>query len=313
MLKQRLDALPAGLHLGTSSFSSPDWRGPFYPRGLEPGRFLSRYAEVFRTVEIDATWHQTPARAIAEAWARKVPDGFTFSLKVPREITHRRYLEDCAEPWTTFLQALEPLGDKRGPLLFQFPYIARTKDPEEFRTGKDFLRRWRRFLPLLPEGGRYAVEIRNEAWYGGELLDLLKPRGIALALVCTFTLPGPRRLMERLDPVTAPFGYVRFLGHRRQMDAWIERARREEGKRREFDELVVDRSAETKEWVGVVRDLLDRQSDVYVYFNNHFAGYAPGSVELFVHMWEEAFGPADPGGRPRFRKPLPAPRQPPLL
>ena len=287
MLDLDLTRLPPRLHVGTSSFSWADWKGVFYPADAEPGEFLGHYAKVFRTVEIDATWHAMPSRRTVESWARRVPEGFTFSLKVPKEITHDRYLEDCSTPWSQFLRALEPLGDKQGPLLFQFPYVAKKKDPEEYASGDDFRRRLAAFAGLLPAGGRYVVEVRNVTWYREPLLNLLRERGISLALVSYYTMPPPQQLLRYGDPVTAPFSYLRFLGHHKQMDELVQKARADRGKEHDWNEILVDRTNDMIQWAPVVMRLLGRQDDVFAYFNNHFAGFAPGSVDLFARVLDE--------------------------
>lgn len=290
MVRFDLDGLPPRLRLGTSSFSSADWHGGFYPVGMAPGDFLSHYATLLNTVEIDATWHMMPAVRTVKGWADKVPDHFTFALKVPKFITHDRYLVDCDDEWDQFVRALEPLGEKLGPVLFQFQYFAKAKDPEEYKTGADFRARLERFLDKLPEGMRVAVEVRNEKWLTEPLYDLLRKRNIALALVAFYTMPSGPVLLSRANAITADFSYLRFLGNHREMDDLVARAR-EEGKRRgDWDELIVDRSAELKAWIPTVRSLLDRGSDVFAYFNNHYAGFAPGSIDLFLKLWAEAQG-----------------------
>jgi uncharacterized protein YecE (DUF72 family) len=296
MLELDLTALPPALRVGTSSFSSQDWRGVFYPESMTPRDFLGFYAGIFPSVEIDATWYALPVRATVQGWADKTPADFMFSLKVPKSITHERYLEDCAAEWTRFLRVLEPLGARRGPLLFQFPYVAKGKDPHEYETGEDFRRRLASFLPQLPDEGRYVIEVRNEKWLDERLLDLLRGRGVALALAAYFTMPSPARLLERIDPVTAPFSYVRFLGHHKQMESLLKKAHRERGKQGQWNELLVDRTAETRAWVGLIRDLLDRKLDVFAYFNNHFAGCAPESVELFLQLWRREVHDAEAAG-----------------
>ena len=299
MLELDLTALPPALRVGTSSFSSQDWCGIFYPEAMAPREFLGFYAGIFPTVEIDATWYAMPSRATVQSWADKTPPDFVFSLKVPKLITHERYLEDCAEEWTRFLHQLEPLGSRRGPLLFQFPYVAKGKDPHEYETGEDFRRRLAGFLPQLPLDGQYVIEVRNEKWLDAPLLEMLRERGLALALVAYFTMPAPARLLQRIDPVTAPFTYVRFLGHHRQMESLVKKAQRERGKQGQWNELLVDRTAETRAWVGLIRDLLERQLDVFAYFNNHFAGCAPESVELFLRLWKrEVHGAGVAGSTP---------------
>jgi len=283
-----LSLLPEGLWVGTASFSSPDWLGGFYPKGLKPAEFLAHYAKQLRTVEIDATWHAMPRPGVVEGWERKVPEGFRFALKVPKVITHERELVDCEAEWEQFLRRTELLGEKRGPLLFQFPYVAKGRDAQEYRSGAQFCTRLERFLPLLPTEGEFVVEVRNEHWIAPPLLDLLRSRGIALALVSYFTMPHPAKLMADNDLLTGSFAYVRFLGHHKQMDRLAAEARRTQGKKRDWDALLVDRSEETRAWIPVLRDLIQRAERVYVYYNNHYAGNAPGSIELLQRCWSES-------------------------
>ncbi len=288
MLQLDISRLPGSLRLGTSSFSSRDWKGGFYPEDAPPAEFLEHYSRQLNTVEIDATWHAMPARRTAQAWADKVPEGFVFSLKVPKGITHESGLEDCGYEWEQFLDVTSVLGPKRGPLLFQFPYVAKGEDPHEYETGDDFRRRLENFLPLMPEGLSYAVEVRNRAWVAEPLLSLLRSRRIALVLSHYYTMPDAAELMRRLDPITADFSYVRFLGNHQKMDQDVARARADGTRNGDWGEILVDRSDETRSWVAPIRALLDRGQTVYAYFNNHYAGFAPGSLELFLKIWDQA-------------------------
>jgi uncharacterized protein YecE (DUF72 family) len=287
MISLDRSSLPRALRVGTSSFSSPDWCGSFYPDHMSPGEFLGYYSTRFNTVEIDATWHAMPSRRTVEAWASKVPEGFTFSMKVPKVITHDRSLEGCGEEWNRFLQLVDLLGDKKGPILFQFPYLARGQNAEEYRTGNDFRRRLQSFLSLIPREGRFVIEVRNRTWLGEPLLDLLRSRGLALALIDYYTMPRADEIRRDIDPVTADFAYIRFLGDHKSMDHQVARAR-DTGKRRsDWGELLTDRATETRAWIATIRELLGRLPEVYAYFNNHYAGFAPGSIELFLKLWKE--------------------------
>lgn len=294
MLTLDLSPLPPGVRLGTSSFSTADWTGLVYPPGTRPADYLVHYARLFPTVEIDATFYALPSRPTVAGWAAKTPPEFTFSLKVPRAITHERGLVDCGEEWRRFLAALEPLGPKRGPLLFQFPYVAKKADPGEYETGDGFRTRLAAFLPQLPAEARAVVEVRNAKWLAPPLLDLLRERGVALALTAYFTMPGVAELRRGPDPLTGPFVYVRFLGDHRRMDALVAQARRERGKRREWDELLVDKQAELRGWVAALRAWAARGLDIYAYVNNHYAGCAPLTAAQIAALWR-AEGPAPRG------------------
>ncbi len=301
MTNPDLSAIPSHLHLGTSSFSSPDWCGPFYPPGASPSEYLTYYSSRFHTVEIDATWHAMPMKRTVESWAAKVPPGFVFAAKVPKVITHERYLDGCWEEWTQFLRLMDLLGEKKGPILLQFPYVSRSQNADESRSGHDFQRRIEHFLPQIPREGRFVIEVRNRTWIAPPLLDLLRSRGIALALVAYYTMPGAAELMRSADPVTADFAYLRFLGNHKAMDLSVSRARENGGRRSDWGELLVDRTVEMRAWIPPIQVLLDRLPDVYAYFNNHYAGFAPGSIEQFARLWGQGSGEPDCEAAPERR------------
>lgn len=294
MLTIDLTGIPARLRLGTSSFSSADWCGTFYPRGTKPGDYLRRYAEQLTTVEIDATFYASPATSMVRGWGAKVPAGFRIASKVPRAITHDAYLVDCAPMFQEHIATMALLGDKLGPVLFQFPYVSKKRDPEEWATGRDFRRRLGAFLPLLPADVQYVVEVRNAEWVAEPLVDLLRSHGVALALTDYWTMPAPAVIEHRVPTMTADFAYVRFLGDHRKMDRLVADAMRKGGRVGEWDSLLVDRSHEMALAIPVIQKALDRGADVFVYFNNHYAGFAPGSIDLFAKLWREQAGTPEP-------------------
>ncbi len=278
---------PPNLLVGTSSWSSRDWCGSFYPDSIEPTEMISFYSRRLPTVEIDSTWHYMPNLAMVDAWRARTPEGFVFSAKVPKAISHEKYLRGCEEELNEFLRVMSRLGDKLGPLILQFPYVAKGKNAQEYETGSDFAARLREFLPLLPKEFRWGIEIRNSKWLRLEILDLLHDRSVSLVFISYYTMDPLHRLAGRRDVFTAPFVYVRFLGNHREMDATVRRAREEGGRQRDWESLIVDRTADMRAWISPIREIVGRGTPVYVYFNNHYAGYAPGSVELFSRLYHE--------------------------
>lgn len=93
-------------------------------------------------------------------WERKTPPGFVLAAKVPQTITHEKILQGCDDDLKHFLETMDLMGDKLGPLLFQFGYFNKTA----FKSGKEFLARLAPFLKKLPKGYRFALEIRNKQW-----------------------------------------------------------------------------------------------------------------------------------------------------
>ncbi len=276
---------PPGLLVGTSSWSTRDWCGTFYPESIEPGEMIRAYAQQLPTVEIDATWHHMPTRYMIEAWKARTPAGFVFSAKVPKTISHDKYLVDCEDDLSEFLSVMSPLGDRLGPLILQFPYIAKARDPHEYETGEDFLLRLKNFAGLLPSEFKWGIEIRNPRWLRAELLDVLRNRSISLVFIDYYTMDPLPKLANRREVFTAPFVYVRFLGNHKEMDAAVRQARETGLRKSDWQCLIQDRSDQMRQWIPPIKKLVASHIPTYVYFNNHYAGYAPGSVELFSRLY----------------------------
>jgi uncharacterized protein YecE (DUF72 family) len=250
------------LFLGTSSWTAEGWENSFYPPKTRKADYLSYYATQFNTVECDATFYAIPSPRTVEGWKNKIPDGFLFSAKVPQVITHEKVLEDCQVELETFLRVMDILEDKLGALLFQFPYFNKKK----FATPKPFFERLRKFLAKLPQGNRFAVEIRNKAW--------VKDHGLAFTLIDHPWMHRIDHLVEKVDPVTTDFVFVRWLGDRYKIEEMTDT----------WDKVVWDRTEDLQRWVPVFADLLECKLDVLAYFNNHYAGHAPGSVRALQEM-----------------------------
>ena len=247
--------MSATIFLGTQGWNYPDWVGPFYPPGTPPGDRLSVYARAFPTVEVDSTFYAIPAGAVVQSWRERVPEGFVFSLKVPQEITHEKRLIDVEQLLHRFCGRASLLGATLGPLLVQL-------SPEFHPTwaNRDALRG---FLELLPGAYRWAVEFRHAGWLDGETLDLLRSRGVALALADSRWIKRPIVQQLAIEP-TAPFGYVRWMGEQRRIT--------------DFSHVQIDRETELLAWREVLESLAARVDTVYGYFNNQYQGHSPQSA-----------------------------------
>ena len=249
--------------VGTSGWSYKDWDGVFYPSGAKAADYLGHYGRVFRTVEIDATFYAMPRAQVVENWARRAPEGFVFSAKFPRELTHEARGLERLDLAHAFVERMGLLGEKRGPLLLQFP--------PGFLP--DRLGALDRFLEALPAEVRYAVEFRHPAWQHQETLAMLGARRAAWAA-------GVGPLNPPVRPLTTDFAYLRWIG-----DRSIE----------VFDRTQVERGEEIRRWAEWIESVRDRLLEVYGYFNNHFAGHGPASARaLLAALGEPApLPPAD--------------------
>jgi len=260
-----------GLFLGTSSFTANGWPGTFYPAGMKQADYLGFYATKFQTVEIDSTYYGPPTASTVMGWRDKTPPDFIFAAKVPQAITHDKVLVDCEAEFHQFIETMDILGEKLGPLVFQFPYFERWKFPKQ----DDFLAVLRPFLQKLPADHRFAVEIRNKTWFNAALTDLLREHKIALVLQDSSFIPRPWEFKEKLDFETTDFVYVRWLGDRKDI----------EERTKIWDRIVVDRRRDLVNWVEMFRQFMTRNLKVFAYANNHYAGHGPGTVKLFWESW----------------------------
>ncbi|MBM4194226.1 MAG: DUF72 domain-containing protein [Gemmatimonadetes bacterium] len=243
------------LRFGAQGWNYPAWVGPFYPAGTKPADFLTMYARAFDTVEVDSTFYAIPPAKTVQGWARRTPPNFTFSLKLPQEITHERRLRDAGDPLLRFLDVTRALGDKLGPILIQ--------------CGPDFgpaeLPALAGFLPLLPPDMRFAIEFRQRGWITEGVVALLKEYRVALALSDGKWIPRQWLVKLAEDPTT-DFAYLRWMGPDRSIV--------------DYSRIQVDRSKEIATWVGTLRGLMSRVTTAYGYVNNHFAGHSPASIRM---------------------------------
>ena len=237
---------------------------------MKPADYLTYYATRFDTVEVDSTFYRAPSATTVEGWARKTPENFIFALKVPQSITHEKVLLDCDDEFQNFVSVAELLGPKLGPMLFQFGYFNHVV----FTSRAQFIARLKPFLGRLPKAHKFAIEIRNKYWLTAGFFKLLRDHNVAYALTDQSWMPGPSEIFAKVDPVTADFTYIRWLGDRKGIEQVT----------RVWNRIVVDRTAEMTSWVDVCKKIQRRGVTIYGYFNNHYAGFGPASVQFFRDM-----------------------------
>lgn len=148
------------------------------PRGVQeafgPGdSHLARYATRFPVTEINSSFHRPHKRSLYEKWAASVPQGFRFSAKLPKTITHERRLAGCEDLLDAFLDEAGGLGSKLACLLVQLP----PSFAFEAVGAADFLRLLRgRFA------GALGLEPRHASWFTPEADALLRELQVARVL-----------------------------------------------------------------------------------------------------------------------------------
>jgi len=183
------------LIVGTSGYSYKEWKGTFYPDDLPAAKMLPYYAQQFRSVEINNTFYRMPAASMMTKWASEVPDGFTFVLKAPQLITHRKKLAGAEEDVQHLFDVAETLGPKLGPVLFQLPPFAK-KDAARLRD----------FVDMLPRRRMVAFEFRHDSWFDDEIETILRSRDAALCAADTDEVTDADAIVRP----TASWGYLRL-------------------------------------------------------------------------------------------------------
>lgn len=186
------------IRTGIGGWTFEPWEGTFYPDKLARKRQLEYAAGKLAVIEVNGTYYGSQKPETFAKWASEVPDGFIFSLKASRFTTNRKVLAEAGESIERFMtQGLAELGDRLGPLLWQF---APTKkfEPEDFEA----------FLKLLPEKLeglplRHVVEVRHDSFKVPEFIALLEKYNIAPVCAEHFDYP-------MIADVTADFVYARL-------------------------------------------------------------------------------------------------------
>jgi uncharacterized protein YecE (DUF72 family) len=181
--------------VGTSGFAYKEWKGSFYPDDLPAKKYLSYYAEHFRTTEINNTFYRMPTAKLCEGWYAEVPAGFSFTLKASQRITHFKRLKNVDDEMNFFLDSAAGLKEKLGPILVQLP--------PNFRKDTDVLEA---FLTSFGAKAKLAFEFRHESWFSDDVFDLLRKHKTTLGVIEKEEGEGPDSPRE----VTGSFVYMRL-------------------------------------------------------------------------------------------------------
>jgi uncharacterized protein YecE (DUF72 family) len=226
---------------------------------------LEAYARAFDTVEVDSTFYAAPSESALDAWAARTPDGFTFSLKLPREITHEHALRGAraAAALEEFCARARRLGPKLAAVLVQLP--------PQFEATAENARALESFLPLLPEDVRFAVELRDPFWFEEDLLaPLARRRNVSLALVEGQWVTRERQWRAALPVLeSSDFAYLRWMGARDLT---------------RFDTVQREMGANLDRWARAAERLAERRLRVYAYFSNFYEGHAPASANKLKRL-----------------------------
>lgn len=271
----------ASLHFGTCAWTHEDWRGVFYPAHLPAADRLAFYSRWMNAVEVDSTFYHFPTRHAVEHWVEVTPPGFRFSCKMPREFTHERKLRECDELLRTFLDGIEPMGDKLGCILLQLPpWFTPRHDEHALRE----------FLHGLPRGFPWAVEFRDHLWHFPRIAHLLEEHGVAWVWNDRTTLAAANEAAFEFHPRTADFAVLRLLGDS------ATKYRPDGSEVHHYRKIQWPRKVSLDHWASKIALEREHLRAVYVFGNNHFEGFAPLTVQSLAARLGESLhlpGPSD--------------------
>jgi uncharacterized protein YecE (DUF72 family) len=240
------------IHVGTSGWSYPSWRGPFFPKEVMIKHHLAYYATQFETAELNGVFYRTPTLDAVRGWRDQTPEDFLFAWKASKFITHwKRLSERSVNSLELIEERLNILGEKAGPVLFQLPQRFEA-NPERLKS----------FFTLLAPGRQYAFEFRHASWYTKEIFAILRKSDISLCISDHHHAPAPWI-------ATASFVYVR--GH---------------GPGGKYQGNYSD--AELRQWTGHIARWRKQRREVFVYFDNDQKSAAPADALRLLTMLRKA-------------------------
>jgi len=239
--------------IGCSGWSYKDWVGPFYPAGTEANDYLKLYSRTFDCVEIDSSFYRIPTPGMISQWRSVTPDGFTFSPKLSQKITHENKLTNYESTLLYFYSVVRKLDNKLGPIVVQLPPSIKVDKHKAVME---------KFVSSLEPKFRHAIEFRHKSWFTPATYKLLERNNVAMAW-------SINQYLETPPEATADFVYLRMVGTREIT---------------KFTGIQKEMREEMERWAKALREKRASIKDSFVFFNNHFAGFGPESVNEFRRL-----------------------------
>lgn len=271
------------LYIGTCSWKYPSWKGLVYS-SAKPDNFLLEYSSMYNSVEVDQWFWSLfgdsvvlPKKEVVHGYAKSVSERFLFGIKVPNSITLTHHYKKkktdslienphflSVDLMHRFLDTIQPLHSKLGPLMFQFEYLNKKK----MRSQNEFQDRLAGFIESLPKEFCYAIEIRNPNYFNERYFTFLEAVGISHVFLQGYYMPSIFSVYSKCKSLLTDSVVIRLHGPNR---ADIEK---ETGKK--WGDVVYPRDDDLRKLIIMLKAL---ESNVFLYVNNHFEGSAPRTIQ----------------------------------
>ncbi len=144
-------------------------------------------------------------------------------------------------------------SQKLGPLLIQLPpSFNYKKDKEALEI----------FVGQIDQKYKHAIEFRNKSWFKPDIYKLLESKNVALAW-------SENQYASTPPEATSDIAYLRMVGDRTITN---------------FGGTQKDQSQVLKKWYDTLEEKSNLFKQGFIFFNNHFAGFGPGSVNEFRRL-----------------------------
>ncbi len=247
------DRTAGRLHIGTSGWAYPHWKGIFYPAGLPQRLWLEYYSAQFNATEVNSTFYRLPGDIAVRAWAEMAIGQFRFCPKISRFVTHAKKLNDPQQAVPRFLDLFGIIHDRVGPVLIQLPAML------PFR--KDKADNFFSYLKTNYPQFLFALEARHATWITREAAALLEKYCIAWVIADSGT-----RFASK-EQITARHIYLRFHGPDGSYSTGYSK------------KALSAVACKCRSWN-------DQHHDVWVFFNNDINGHAVRDARLLKQMLE---------------------------
>jgi uncharacterized protein YecE (DUF72 family) len=276
------------LRFGTCSWKYESWKGIVYS-DTNPKNFLKEYSSKFNTVEIDQWFWSLflpskvvlPQKKAVEEYKKSVPSDFLFTIKVPNSITLTHFYKDSkdeqlkpnpyffsVEVFEKFLNAIEPIKNQVGCLIFQFEYLNKQKlnSLSEFQLKfSEFYKRLNQKIPTI------GIEIRNPNYLNEKYFKFLSELKLAPVFLEGYYTPPLTDIYFKFKKYIKNIAVLRLHGPDRK---GIEKIANEN-----WNQIYINRDIEIKSIVEMIKELQNNEVDLFVNVNNHFEGSAPLTIE----------------------------------
>ncbi|MFH0736758.1 MAG: DUF72 domain-containing protein [bacterium] len=282
------------IRIGTCSWKYESWKDLVYT-SAKSENFLLEYAKKYQTVEIDQWFWSLhglnkitlPQKSVVEEYLNSVPDNFKFTIKIPNSITLTHlYQKDKSgtlirnpyflniDLFNEFLDAIKPLKQNTGILVFQFEYLNKLKMSGQ----QEFLICLEKFFKNINAEFEYGIEIRNPNYLNKTYFEFLRRHNLRMVFLQGYYMPNIWEVFNNYKELLEKLVVIRLHGE--------DRKGIEEKSGENWSKIISPKDSEIDKIIEMIKYLRLKEINTYINVNNHYEGSAPLTIEKFREIIE---------------------------